>query len=193
MCSELPWPRRIAQTFCKKKDFPNRRMTIAESSAKVFHCHCVLVVTVVWATSFMISPDVTLRSWTCPSFRKGHYKIHINKSHYNIAKDVLGVFFKMYVSPTTKKGIFSTCALFIFQQSKSKCPALRKRLSEFLWADDHHTQYQRQTWPHSIWQPPFNTQLLRLMWPAEQPNAPKATPVTTELQPSIVLAPRASL
>lgn len=47
MCSELPWPRRIAQTFCKKKDFPNRRMTIAESSAKVFHCHCVLVVTVV--------------------------------------------------------------------------------------------------------------------------------------------------
>lgn len=63
----------------------------------------------------------------------------------------------MYVSPRTKKGTLVPvhCALSIFQQSKSKCPALRKRLSEFLWADDHHTQYQRQTWPHSIWQPPF--------------------------------------
>lgn len=95
-------------------------MTIAESSAKVFHCHCVLVVTVVWATSFMISPDVTLRSWTCPSFRKGHCKIHINKSHYNIAKDVLGVFFSRCTFPLQPKKVFLVPVHFSFSSNLNR-------------------------------------------------------------------------
>ena len=145
-----------SQKLSARKDFPTRRMTIAESSAKVFHCHWVLVVTVVWATSFMISPDVTLRSWTCPSFRRGHYKIHSNKSHYNMAKDVLGVvFFKMYISPRTKKGTLVPVHFSFSSNLNGNVQPCEKGWTELLWADDHHAQYQRQTWPHSIWQPPF--------------------------------------